>query len=114
MSEIRARRVESQIREELSALIVSGKVKDPRVRGVVSITRVETSKDYSQAKVYVSSLSGEACVAVVAGLNAAAGFLQAEVSRKIRLRLTPRFVFIEDRGVEAGFDMDRKLKDLME
>jgi len=47
-----------------------------------------------------------------AGLNAAAGFLQASVSRRLRIRLTPRLVFLPDPGIKEGFELGEKIKGL--
>ena len=49
----RIERLNSQIRRDLSELIRT-EVKDPRVIGVVSVTRVDISADFQHAKVYVS------------------------------------------------------------
>ena len=55
MSEFRLDKLAEQIREEISQLIFSGKIKDPRVTNFLSINRVEVSGDLAYAKVYVSS-----------------------------------------------------------
>jgi ribosome-binding factor A len=124
MDEIRQRKLEDQIREELSSLIMAGEVKDPRVGPFVSLTRVEAARDLSYAKVFVSSFAAAATEATgpeeearaldqaVAGLNHAAGFMQAQLGRRLRTRLTPRLQFVPDRGIIAGFEMNEKIKGL--
>ncbi len=115
MSEVRIKRVEELLREEIASLVLRGEVKDPRVHGLLSITRVEAAKDFSFAKVYVSSLTGgEDLVSAVEGLNSAHGFIQQAIGRKIRLRLTPKLVFIADAGVAEGFEINEKIRSLME
>ena len=54
MSEFRIQRAEKLIQEEISKMIVTGKIKDPRVNRLVSITRVTVSSDLGYAKIYVS------------------------------------------------------------
>jgi len=49
----RIERINSQLRSEISKMILTD-IKDPRISGVVSITRVETTGDMSYAKVFVS------------------------------------------------------------
>jgi len=56
MNQVRKRRLEELIREEISKMITFGEIKDPRVNSFLSITRVEASQDGSHAKVFVSSL----------------------------------------------------------
>ena len=141
MDEIRQRKLEDQIREELSSLILSGEVKDPRVGPFTSLTRVEAARDLSYARVYVSSFAAatipvaasdstapggkgtgegkaradpesEALDAAVAGLNHAAGFMQARLARRIHTRLTPKLQFIADRGIREGLAMNERIKGL--
>ena len=51
MASNRLGRINEEIQRELSALIPT--VKDPRVTGLISVTRVETTPDLHFAKVYV-------------------------------------------------------------
>jgi ribosome-binding factor A len=110
MDERRIKRVESLIRDELSTLILQ-EVKDPRIDTLLSVTGVEVAKDASLAKVFVSYY-GEAdkCKEIIATLNHAAGFFQKEISKRVKLRATPRLVFIHDESIEPGFRMDELLK----
>jgi len=51
---LRIERVGRLIQEKLGALIVEGKIKDPRVDAFLSVTRVEVSRDFTFADVYIS------------------------------------------------------------
>lgn len=113
MDQIRLKRVEEQIRTEISTLLLKGEVKDPRVDSFLSITRVEVARDGSHAKVHVSTFrDGGALEEGVAGLNRAAGFIQKGIAKRLHMRLTPRLVFVPDTGVKEGFEMDEKIKGL--
>ena len=123
MDEIRLRRVEEQLRDLIAALIIGGQVKDPRVGPFISVTRVEAARDLSYAKVFVSAFpggegddsspSGEAALDLaVAGLMNAAGFIQSQVGKKMKTRLTPHLTFVADRGIKEGFDLNEKMKGL--
>jgi len=113
MDEIRRKRVEETLRLEVSALLMRGDIKDPRVDTFLSITRVEVARDGSHAKLYVSTFKeGGALDEGVAGLNNAAGFIQSGISKRLRIRLTPRLVFMPDLGIKDGFEMDQKIKGL--
>ena len=46
------------------------------------------------------------------GLNAAAGFIQREIAKKLRIRQFPKLQFLVDAGMKAGFDMVQKLNEL--
>jgi ribosome-binding factor A len=113
MDEIRRKRVEETLRLEISALLMRGEVKDPRVDTFLSITRAEVARDGSHAKLFVSTFrEGDALEQGVAGLNNAAGFIQSGVAKRLRIRLTPRLVFVPDTGIKEGFELGEKIKGL--
>jgi len=113
MGEHRLDRLGEQIREEISALILSGKVKDPRVSTFLSVNRVEVSGDLGFAKVYVSSfMSVRDTKQGVRGLESAAGFIQSTLGKKLRLRQFPHLTFIFDDSIREGFEMVRKIDGL--
>ena len=120
MDEIRLRRVEEQLRDVIAALILGGQVKDPRVGPFISITRVEAARDLSAAKVFVSafpgseasSAGGDSLDLAVAGLENAAGFIQSQVAKRMKTRLTPRLAFVADKGIKEGFELNEKMKGL--
>ncbi len=113
MGQYRIQRLDDQLRDEIASLIMKGEVKDPRVNTFLSINRVEVTKDLSYAKVYVSSFLPDSNVKLgVDGLNAAAGFIQREISKKLRLFKFPKLTFVVDAGMKAGFNMVQKLNEL--
>lgn len=115
MDQIRRRRLEELIREEISRMITFSEIKDPRVNSFLSVTRVQAAPDGSHAKVWVSSLEDEESRLdeAIAGLSHAAGFIQALIAKRVRLRLTPVLTFFPDRGIKEGFEISEKLKDLL-
>jgi ribosome-binding factor A len=115
MDQIRRKRLEELLKEEISRLITSGEVRDPRVSSLVSITRVEAARDGSSAKVWVSCFSDEDDGSVLAaqGLSSAAGFIQSQIAKRVRLRLTPILHFLGDSGIREGFEMTEKIKGLI-
>ena len=113
MGEFRVERVGQLIQEKIGSLIVEGKIKDPRVNPFLSISRVQVSRDFSWAEVYVSTFRPEANLARgVLGLQNAAGFIQSQLAKEIRLRQTPRLRFYEDPSIREGFEMIKKIEDL--
>ena len=113
MGQYRIQRLNDQLRDEISQLILRGEIKDPRVSNFLSINRVEVTNDLSYAKVYVSSFLPDNQVKKgVDGLNAAAGFIQREIAKKLRIRQFPKLQFLVDAGMKAGFNMVQKLNEL--
>jgi len=93
-------RINDEIRRELSDLIRA--VKDPRVHGLISITRVDTTADLKYAKVYVSVLDKQDADQVVKGLKSAAGYLRRELGHALSLRATPELTFVRDDSMARG------------
>ena len=113
MGSFRLIRLGEQIREEISKMILSSQIKDPRVSTFLSINRVEVSGDLGYAKVYVSSfMSGKETEKGVRGLQSAAGFIQSTIGRKLTIRQFPKLTFVADSSIKEGFEMVRKLNQL--
>ncbi|MDH5184164.1 MAG: 30S ribosome-binding factor RbfA [Gammaproteobacteria bacterium] len=98
----RSRRVGEQMQRDLSDLI-RREIKDPRV-GMVTITGVEVSKDFTSARVYVTVLGKEPDEVAedLEVLNNASGYLRSLLGKRIRLRIIPRLVFLYDQSIASG------------
>ncbi|MDR3171599.1 MAG: 30S ribosome-binding factor RbfA [Treponema sp.] len=115
MAEYRTERVGRLVQEKIGALIVEGKIKDPRVNPFLSITRVSMSRDLTWAEVYVSTVKPQGNLTRgVEGLQKAAGFIQAQLASVMHIRQTPRLRFHEDTGIREGFDLIQKIDRLVE
>lgn len=113
MGQYRMERLNAQLREEISKIILHGDIKDPRVSSFISINRVEVTSDLGYAKIFVSSfLSDSQLEKGVEGLNSAAGFIQTAIAKKMRIRQFPKFSFVIDAGMKDGFRMVQKLNNL--
>ena len=102
MAHRRIDRINDLMRAELSTLI-SREVKDPRVAGMVSVMRVETTTDLKQARVFISVYgTEEEQKSTLTALRSAMGFLRREVAHRVILRHTPELEFILDKSLEQG------------
>lgn len=104
-------RVAHEFQRELSSVLARG-LKDPRVTGLVTVTGAKMSPDLKEVVAYVSILGEEKVVAeTLVGLKAAAGYLQREVARAVKLRYTPHLRFVFDESVGRGDRIDRLLRE---
>ena len=110
MASNRIGRINEEIQRELAALLPT--VKDPRVRGLVSITRVDTTTDLSYAKIYVSVLDKGDSKEVIRGLKAAGGYLRRELGRALNLRHTPELLFQADSSIDKGAHILKLLREI--
>ncbi len=95
------RRVSELIQSHLTTLL-KRKANDPRLQ-MVTITGVTVSSDTRHADVHFSVLGDAATRAEVqAGLESAAGWLQRELGRRLRLQNTPALAFHYDPSLEHG------------
>jgi ribosome-binding factor A len=103
-------RINDDIKQELSAMLPT--LKDPRVRGIISITRVDTTADLRYCKVYISALDREDLGEVVKGLKSASGYLRRELGHRMSLRYTPELQFIPDDSIDRGTKLIKMMEDL--
>jgi ribosome-binding factor A len=97
----RLQRIEHEIVRELSE-IVHEQLKDPRV-GFVTITGAHVSPDLRTARVFASPLGDERTARqTMRGLQSAAGFLSAELGKRLQTRNTPTLTFTRDTSIERG------------
>jgi len=108
----RTHRVAEQIQRELAELIQL-ELKDPRV-GMITVTGVEVTSDYSHAKVFFSLLGDqERLQQALVGLNSAAGYLRSQVAHRMKLRIMPALHFVHDTSIEEGMRLDKLISDAM-
>jgi ribosome-binding factor A len=93
------------IQRELSEL-VRRELRDPRV-GMITITSVDVSPDFSHAKVFYTTLDPAHLADAAAGLKRAAGFLRSQLAKRIKLYTTPQLRFEYDESVERGDRLSR-------
>ena len=90
----RSERLASQIQRELASL-VRNNLKDPRL-SMPAILEVQVTRDLSQAKVYFSVLDPQDAEQNLQALKHASGYLQREIGKVMKARITPKLVFIYD------------------
>lgn len=107
----RTDRVSEEIKRELAAII--RELKDPRLPSMVSVVNVRVTKDLKFAKANISVMGDEKKKKdAFAALKSASGYIRKEVSRRLNLRNTPEFTFVEDDSIEYGAHIEQLLKNL--
>ena len=98
----RTDRVNELLRQEISSLLAL-QIKDPRLRGVISITRVATTADLRSAHVFLSVIGDlEAKRNALAGIRSAASFIRHELRPRLTLRNVPFLTFDLDEAAEES------------
>ncbi len=102
-------RLNSLLKKVISQ-VISRHVRDPNLHSLITITKVETSKDLHHAKVYVGVLGsqGEREKAIEV-LQSAAGFISVNASKEVKLRYFPSLRFFLDRSTDKHMHIDHLL-----
>lgn len=109
---IKNTRINGEVRKELS-IIISSKIKDPRIHPMTSVVDVEVTPDLKFCKAYISVLGDEkAQEETLEGLRSAVGYIRKELARTVNLRNTPELTFIMDQSIEYGVTMSHKIDEL--
>ncbi|MBV8045519.1 MAG: 30S ribosome-binding factor RbfA [Paludibacterium sp.] len=108
----RADRVADQIQRELAELLQKG-LKDPRA-GWITLTGVEVTRDYSQAKIYYTVMDEKTREVTAEALQHAAGYLRGELGRRLSIFTTPQLQFVYDESVERGVRMSHLIDEVIE
>jgi ribosome-binding factor A len=102
MTHYRKDRLQSEIVKETSQILLY-ELKDPR-KGFVTVTRAKVSDDYRTAKIFVSVMgTAKQKKLTMSGLRHAQGFVQAELSRRIKMRVFPEIRFELDESIDQAF-----------
>ncbi|HPS58283.1 MAG TPA: 30S ribosome-binding factor RbfA [Spirochaetota bacterium] len=104
-------RLEELIRRIVSEIIMR-ELKDPRI-GFVTVTGVELSKDYAEAKIGISILGNSTEVRKgMEGIRSSSGYVQKLLGRELKIRTLPKVYFYLDKSVEEAVDMVNKIENL--
>ena len=114
MVKYRSGRINEEIKRELSD-IIRNEIRDPRLSAMVSVTRVEVTKDLSYAKVFVSIFGDEnAKTETFSALKSSVGFIRREIGHRVKLRCTPEIILEIDNSIDQGMHIEALLHQIKE
>ena len=91
--------VASLIQRAVQTVLGRG-LSDPRIRGLVSVTKVRVDHALSQAQVHVSVLPAEDADLTLKGLQHAAPRIRTQVGKSVQLRRMPQLSFHLDESIK--------------
>ena len=80
--------------------ILSRGLNDPRVRGLISVTKIDLSADRVNATIHVSVMPAERAKLSLHGLKHAATHIRLELGRRVKMRRVPRLSFRLDESLK--------------
>lgn len=108
----RTDRLNSLLKEVISE-VVKRDVRNPHVNELLTITRVEITKDLHYAKVYFSVIGTETDKAeTLKALQNSAGFIAVNASKKVVMRYFPSLTFKLDDSVDKHMRIEKLLGEI--
>jgi ribosome-binding factor A len=105
-------RINSLLKEVISE-VIRRDVKNPNIHTLITVTRVETTKDLHQAKVYISVIGEEKeRKETMIALKQSAGFIGQAASKKVSLRFFPTLFFYYDDSVDKHMRIETILSEI--
>ena len=108
----RHQRVGEEIAHEINAML-AGELKDPRLEGMVVVSKVRVQPDMKHARVFVSVKgSNKEQSDAIKALEHAAGFIRSELIERLQLRRLPEMHFTLDTSQEHVERIEQLLKEM--
>lgn len=113
MSTLRVQKLNSLIKE-LVATIIQRELKDPRISGLLSVTRVSVSPDVKNAEIFVSIIGTDNEIkSTFIGLKEARGFIRSKLRKHLVTKYIPMLKFIRDDSIEKGVELVKKIDEII-
>jgi len=113
MATRRMEKVSRAIRSAVSEAIQSH-LSDPRIQGIVSVTRVEPSGDLRNARVYLSiaGVEEKQQALTLKGIQHAHGYIQSYLAEQLTMKVCPTLHFSLDASFKKGLAITQILEAL--
>ncbi len=112
MAKQRTERLNSLLREVISE-VIRREIRNPKIPQLMSITRVDITKDLSFAKVFVSFIGDDINTKeALRALQSAAGFISGVCAKKVVMRTFPQLKFVYDDSVQQHLRIEQVLSDI--
>ena len=97
--------------QKLIMAIIQKEIDDPDM-DFLSITRVETTRDLGESRVYYSLLNEEKLVKAKEVLDRMCGFIRGSLAKRIRLKVLPQLHFIPDDSIKYSVDIYKRIEEI--
>jgi ribosome-binding factor A len=102
----RLEKITRTVRDTVSE-VIQNQLSDPRIQGLISVTRVDVAADLSTSRVFLSVLGVEQKQQELSieAIQHASGFIQSRLARVLHTRTCPVLRFILDDSLKKGFEV---------
>lgn len=103
--------LESSLQKMVAKVIQAG-LADPRIRGMISVTKVQIADEGRTAIVSVSVMPGQHESRSIHGLQSSAKHIRIEVGKLLRIRTMPNLRFELDRSLKKQAEIYATLQEV--
>ncbi|MBU2044825.1 MAG: 30S ribosome-binding factor RbfA [Candidatus Omnitrophica bacterium] len=103
-------KVDQELRKRITE-VIQQEIDDPAM-DFLSVTRVKTTTDLQESKVYYSLLDDSQYEKAQILLDKMRGFIRSSLGKRIHLKIIPQLRFIPDETIKYSVDVYKKLEDL--
>jgi ribosome-binding factor A len=107
---LRMEKVNSELRKQIME-IIHQEVDDPNI-GILSITRVDTTADLQESKVYFSLLDESQYERVQIILDKMNKFIRGNLGKRVRIKILPQLTFIPDDTIRYSVDINTRIEEI--
>ncbi len=101
--------------KEVIAEVVMREVRNPKVNTLVTIKKVEITRDLHHAKVYISLIGSDTEKQItLKALQSAAGYISTQASKKVVMRYFPHLTFHLDETLDDELRIHNLLEQIHE
>jgi len=108
----RNERVAEEIKKTASE-IINNELKDPRIDGLITVTKVEVTKDLRHATIFISLFGDETKKNTTYEIiKNARGFIRHELANRLRIKFIPDISIKLDESIEYGLHISKLLNEI--
>jgi ribosome-binding factor A len=99
----------SKVIQTVVSGVIQNHISDPRIRGLISVTRVETSADLGHARIFlrVAGVDEKQQQLSLEGIRHAGGFIRSRLAHELVTRTCPTLTFAIDDLLQKELDFHR-------
>jgi ribosome-binding factor A len=107
---LRIEKVNREIRKQIMR-ILHEEMDDPTI-GLLSITKVETTLDLRESKIYFSLLDESKSIRAKEILDRMSNFIRMNLGKRIRMKFLPQLRFIPDDSIKYSVDIYHRIEEI--
>ncbi len=107
---MRMEKVNRQLQKQIME-IIRKEVDDP-IFEFFSITRVMTTRDLQECKIYFSLLADDKYTKALKALKSMSPFIRARLGKRIHLKVLPKLCFFPDESIKYSVEIYKKIEEI--